>query len=314
MKKNTLIAIVDGCAADAEAPDGLQLLRAERFTAVLGPTARKAVLWPQNRRDALQQAVHRQAQLEACMRLGTIMPVRQNAALDDHAVLAFIDANAETLAQVSQELRDAQQFQVTVTWKAADVLSHFRKAPEIAPLFAGESTTAHALETALSTLANRLHSFMEEALGAVARDVIILPVADDVIFNCALLVGDMDTMALDQAVERIDAIWPEGFAIRQIGPAPASSFALLDPVSVSADEVSAAHATLGVTTGADHDVIANARRAALMQPGCDADHIRTAADTVLASRRLGQSDGGFHLCMIRSDGQSESQLGRRNVA
>lgn len=314
MSKQALIAILDGCPDGAETPDGIRLLHLGRFTAALATDMSGVFSLLPNRRQALQQAVQRQAQLEQCMRLGTVLPVRPSAHLDDAAVQAFVTANAEILAGVSQRVRHAQQFQVTVKWTASDVLSHFRDAPEIAPLFAGKRTTAPALQAAITRLATRLHALMQQEISAVAQDMILLPHTDDVIFNTVLLVAEGDVFNLDLAVERIDAIWPEGFAIRQIGPAPASSFALIDPMWVSADQVAEAHATLGLPNGPDADAIANARRAALMQPGCDADHIRRAAQTVHAAAQLDQIHDGIHMCLIRADGQSEIKVHHRDVA
>lgn len=207
MSKQALIAILDGCPDGAEASDGIRLLHLGRFTAALATDMSGVFSLLPNRRQALQQAVQRQAQLEQCMRLGTVLPVRPNAHLDDAAVQAFVTANAEILVGVSHRVRHAQQFQVTVKWTASDVLSHFRDAPEIAPLFAGERTTAPALQAAITRLATRLNALMQQEISGVAQDMILLPHTDDVIFNTVLLVRRAMPLTL---IWRLSALMPSG--------------------------------------------------------------------------------------------------------
>lgn len=248
------------------------------------------------------------------MPLGTVLPVRPDQYLDDPAVTAFLRANGAALGAVAERVARAQQYQVTVQWQAAEVLGHFRDAPEIAPLFAAERTTAQALQAAVQRLAARLHRVMQEKLSVAARELILLPQTEDVIFNAVVLVEQSDTHRLDGAVERIDGIWPDGFVVRQIGPAPASSFALIDPVWVSAAQVADAHVTLGIAPGADDTAIAAARRAALMQPGAEAEHLRLAAETVQAASRLGAAQNGLHLLRTLSDGPGTVTEPRQEVA
>lgn len=311
MSTYELIAVLDGCGENASAPDDLTLIRKGRFTAVLASETRRRFAMPKNRQQALQGAATRQAHLERCMPLGTALPIRPNFLFSTENIDTLIAANEDIFAKVSKRLRNAVQYQVTVSWKAAEVLQHFRNTPEIKPLFEREIIAAEDLQQAIAKLAARLEAFMWQELRVVAKELLALPIAEGVLLNSAVLLAEADTFDLDKAVERIDALWPEGFSIRQIGPAPGSSFALLDPIWKSADQVREAHITLGVAPGVCADLLAEARRLALMQPGCDVGHIREAAQMVQAATRLNKSDEGFYLCAVRSDDQSaDATLGQ----
>ncbi|WP_370400183.1 GvpL/GvpF family gas vesicle protein [Sulfitobacter sp. JB4-11] len=305
-KRHELIALIDCCPNGAVSPPGVSFIPSGRFTAVFGKSTSWRMPMSGNRRQALQGAAERQAHLESCMRFGTVLPVRRECFVDPDAMSVLLTANADILDQVSQRLRGAVQYQVTVRWQAAQVLMHFRDTPEIRPLFSGTQITPVALESAVGKLAARLEATMWPELRSVGREVLALPVAEDVLLNAAVLVSEADIFNLDQAVERIDAIWPEGLSIRQIGPAPGSSFALLDPVWKDAATIEHAHVTLRLNPGASDQEITEARRTSLMKPGCDPGHIRLAAQLVQAATRLGGVKAGLHLCAIRADDQSTS--------
>lgn len=314
MNKHELIAILDGFTGTEDVGEGLRLVKCGRFTGVLTPTTRNRFALPHTRRQALVFAATRQAQLERCMRLGTVLTISPGCLFDEADVSPFIIANENILTKISERLNKAVQFQVCVRWKAEDVLSYFRDAPEIEPLFSGDAITAQRLESAVSQLATRLEAFMWKELSGVAQEVLALPVAEDVLFNAAILLPEVDTLNLDQSVEKIDAIWPEGFSIKQIGPAPAGSFALLSPIWRSAAQVKGAYTSLGLATGVSPSDIADARRKALMTPGCDVGHIREAAEIVEADCRRGHIDKGVFLCIVLSDDQSDGATQRRAVA
>ena len=313
-QKHEFIAVLSGCAEDPNIGDDLKLISSGPFYAVLTRATRPLMALPKSRRQALQGAAKRQAQLEQCMRFGTALPLRSDQWIDEDDARRFIQANTVQLAQLCDRLDRAVQYQITVQWKAEEVLTHFRDAPEIAPLYTRSAITAEALESAVSSLAARLAGFMHDTLGGVAKEVLTLPVAAALVFNAAVLVSQHRERALDQAVEEIDAIWSDGFTVRQIGPAPASSFALLSPVWVSAEQVKRAFATLGLSPGAEEAQIAAARRAALMVPGSSADHVREAAEIVHAASRLAGYHEGFHLCTVWSEDQSTVDVQGRAVA
>lgn len=314
MNKHELIAVLDGCAENATAPDDLTLIKKGRFTAVLTSQPRRRFILPKNRQQALQGAATRQAHLERCMHLGTVLPVRPNCLFDEATLDGLITANEGIFAKVSKRLHKAVQYQVTVSWQPAKVLHHFRDTPEIKPLFERHTIAAEDLQLAITKLAARLEVFMWQELREVVEELLSLPLAENTLLNCAVLLAEADTINLDQAVERIDAIWPDGFSIRQIGPAPGSSFALLDPIWKPAEQMREAHVTLGVAPGVCSDGLAEARRIALMQPDCDVGHIRAAAQMVQAATKLSKTDEGFYLCAVRSDDQSLNTTRRQAVA
>jgi len=78
-----------------------------------------------------------------------------------------------------------------------------------------------------------------------------------------VLIKTTETLALDRAVEDIDAIWTEGLRVRQIGPSPAVSFCSLGWRRTTRKQARAAEALLGVDTNPDPEVIAAARKTRL---------------------------------------------------
>ena len=156
-------------------------------------------------------------------------------------------------------------------------------------------------------------------LAKASFDTTALPVAEDVLWNGALLVSKSGLTALDAAVEEVDAIWPEGLQIRQIGPAPVSSFALLDVEPVSAAQITAALCLLGLRSLGDHRDLAAARRSRLIaEPGSDSqarEAIRNAAHIIDAATRAPNPGKGFTLCRMMAQGRAiASDVVTREVA
>ena len=184
------------------------------------------------------------------------------------------------------------------------MLDHFRDAPEIVPLFTGPSVSPSALRAAVNRLITRLQGEIWQMLQPVAKEVLTLPVTEDVLINAALLISRQDLFNLDLAVERIDALWTEGFHIRQIGPSPAVSFALLDPVWHPAASIRGAYGTLGLLPSASTEDIALARRIALKRAGSNIGQVRLAAQLLAAASQVNDVGEGLFLCQVRSEDQS----------
>lgn len=312
MPQHDLIAILPGVAAPEPGPD-MQVISAIEFSAVLATKPRHVITLPQSRKQVLQDAATRQARLERLMTFGPVLPVRPGSTVKPQTIPATLRANLPLLHNLADWLCDLHQYQITVSWPPEDALRHFRDAPELAPVFAAARVQADMLSQAVTDLSNRLRQQMRQFLEPVLSDVIPLPTTPEVLLNLAVLVPQSKEAELDAALGQIDAIWTEGFTIRQIGPSPATSFALLELCPVKTQEVQTAKRILKVGN-AVKDNISQARRQALMKPGADADAIRKAAQVLYASRRAGDAGADFALLRVTSQDQGAVVHQRAAVA
>lgn len=242
--RRDLIAILSGGGA---APGGFRCRQHAGFTAVFGSGCQ--ALWKRtNRRAILNGAVQRQRDLETLMQHGTVLPVLPGTRLEPERTDLLILANAGHLADLAGTLRDRIQFQVSVTWSRRDAPARF-----------GWHDDA-SVERGANGLARRL----ADALDEVVEERIELPRQPDMLLNAAVLLRAVDEERLDAALEKADAIWPEGLSIRQVGPSPAVSFASLGLREIAPAAVRAARAALSLAPDADAGTIRAARRRALM--------------------------------------------------
>lgn len=260
-----------------------------------------AIRLPQTRRQLLLHAAHRLQIQEACMNLATVLPFGQCPAVSVAGACDLVDANRPQLQHLFQRFAGLFQVQLVIDWSEEGVIAHFRDSAELAPLFQGATIAPTAPAHAVSKLAARLSGKVEEALAEVCADIVSLPVAAGTLWNGALLVRADHMDRLTATVEAIDAIWPAGFRIRQIGPAPVASFATLGVDFVGAGAVEAACAN----RGEDH-ATTSWRRAALMTLGPDMNDreaVRAQARIIEAADRLGSPRRGFGLLRTYSEGQ-----------
>ena len=314
MREFDLIAVLDGTHSTPPLPS-MQMVVAEGLTAVLSAVPRPVIRLPQSRRNHLLDAATRLGWQEACMTLATTLPAGQNCALTLPGAARFLAANRPFLADLLGRFAGLVQVQVTVSWQAQGVLKRFCHEPELAPIFARGATDAADLTNAVRSLAARLGTMISDRLAAAAVDTALLPVTEDVLWNGAILVPQRAIMAVDTAVQAIDAIWPEGLLIRQIGPAPVGSFALLQLEKVSPRQFEDALHRFGMRTKADFADLAAARRGHLMETAAQADPalrelIRRQSRLVQAAARLDDPARGFALCHCRAEGLAESQAPR----
>jgi len=269
MGRRDLIAILSG---GGPAPGGFRCAEREGFTAVFG--SGHQALWKRtNRRAILNGAVQRQRDLEALMRHGTVLPVLPGTRLEPGRTDLLIRANSRHLADLAEALKDRVQFQVSVTWSRRDAPARF-----------GWHDDA-SVECGANGLARRL----ADALDEVVEERIGLPRQPDMLLNAAVLLRADDERRLDAALERADAIWPEGLSIRQVGPSPAVSFASLGIREVAPVAVQAARTALALAPGAEASAIQAARRRALMAaPPETRPAILEAARIVRAAREIGE--------------------------
>lgn len=312
MQRFELIAILPGVRA--QAPDAaLQTVTHAGHTAVLTKHPSPVIHLPQSRKQVLESAAKRQAWLEALMPFGTVLPVQPGHWITTAQVPPLIEANSAEFNRLHRRLEGQVQFQITVEWAADRVLDRFRNSAELAPLFASDQTTAPEVREAVQTLANSLAARFTQMTNEVVTEAIALPVTENVLWNHALLVAQSKSAALDWVVETIDDIWTEGFRIRQIGPAPASSFATLDLHAVSAQDISAALDSFGLNHLDQVAELRAARRRALMRQAGESDQsileqIRFQADILERAQAVAQPLEGFHLCSVRADGQAAGDL------
>lgn len=295
------------------AETALQMVASDDVTAVLTHAKRKAIMLPQSRKAKLADAAERQILLERIMPLGTVIPFRPGAFLDCDDVGPLIAANRPMIERLFARLDGRCQFQITVEWTPENVLSHFKTRAELKPLFEAGVALPDALAGAVQHLADALANDMQSMLGHVARELILLPRSQDMLLNAVVLIDQDAQTALDQAVEAIDAIWTDGFKVRQIGPAPAASFAQLDPQLICNKDLIAAREVLAPADTSNEIAIAQARRLALLSDPAAAGVITRAAEVLCAG--LANQDGGhFHLCHLLSEDQSAAPLPGREVA
>lgn len=289
--------------ADGPAPEApFQVVAAGGVWAVFVPALPRWHPGRALRRQRLERAAERQAWLEALMPHGTVLPVAPDTRLAPDETGALIAANEALIAHLAARLAGGVQYQVSLSWAEAEVLGRFRDAPEIAPLFAAGTVTGPALAGAVTRLAERLSGEAMARLSAVADEIAELPRDDGMLVNAVLLLPPARAAALDAVIEAIDALWPEGFRIRQIGPGPAASFGTLRLNRHGADAVARAHAELGLRQPATAAAIAAARKSALLERPGDAATIRHAARLACAALRTG--GGPVPLLDLWAEGQA----------
>lgn len=299
-------------SSDTPVIPGITMVSADGMTVLMTSAPRPAIRLPQTRKQALHTAAERQRRLEAAMPYGPVLPFRPETPLHPGKVPSLVQANAPLLASLIARLTGQVQFQITVRWDPGKVLDRFRSAPELTTIFAAGRTDAQTLQRALTALASRLSDDMTAELEAIAVDLIRLPRDTDMILNAVIMLPEAALPALDAAVAQIDAIWTEGLHIRQIGPAPAASFALLEVAEISRADLAQARTMLGLHGTPNPAQITTARKEALTLAPDTAQTIRHAAEVMMAHNRVRHAP--FALCQVRTDAQSQAGSTTRIVA
>lgn len=301
MKYEILAFVVN---ATAPLPEGaFDCVEIGGTSAILIPVKSSWGLGKSARRLRLAAAPERQRLLESLMCRGTVLPFAPGSAIDRGDVSALVAANAPLVKALGDRFSGRVQYQVTVSWAEDRVLDHFRSSPELAPLFSNSTVSPAAISGAVSALAERLSRTMTSKVAAVACDLAELPREPAMLANCVVLLRNHDEMALDTALEAIDAMWPEGLRIRQIGPSPAVSFTTLRLKRIEARDIDAAFRCLGVPDGSHPQEIREARQRLLRRPDADVTRIRAAAEIAEAAHRAGECEY-LHLIDLWSEGRS----------
>ncbi|MEO0634192.1 MAG: GvpL/GvpF family gas vesicle protein, partial [Pseudomonadota bacterium] len=247
MSMRDLVALVAD-AKNLPRLDGLNYVSAGDMTAVF-ETGAWRMLQRVSRKAVLNGMVRRQSVLERLMPLGTVLPVLPGTRLDPDSMDTTWAANAPVLAALSDRLSGQIQYQIEVHWPSDKAAIRFG--------WTGKGARDHGA----ADLAARVTARLYEAVG----ELVELPRTDDMLLNTAILMPRQDEMHLDAALEEIDALWPDGFRIRQVGPSPAVSFGSLGFRSIQPGAVRAARRALDLSQDADLEALTAARRTALME-------------------------------------------------
>ncbi|MFT6223464.1 MAG: hypothetical protein ACJA1F_001308 [Paracoccaceae bacterium] len=311
MPSHELIAILPG-RPKALAIEDVEFIQNDDFTAVLRRIPRRLLKLPQSRHTRLRAAGQRQLYLETLMSSGTVLPALPDILLDPQEAVTLLRTNSPMLERLSQRMEQRIQYQITIEWQVDKILEHFRTAPEIAPLFENGPTSVKSIEAAVSKMRDRLNTQISTLLQTACEDMIGLPHDNGVLWNMVVLTTQNDQFALDQAIEAIDAIWTDGFRIRQIGPAPAGSFTSLSLDRISWKTLDDALAVLDLQDWDGVEDVRRIRHRLLKQQrqkaannDANLHEIRNAAHIIEAARRAGNIDTG-ELLLLRewSEGQA----------
>jgi hypothetical protein len=277
-----LVALVSGGGPPDPVP-GFQLAGAADCVALLSSRGRLPAL---RRADVVTAAAARARALEALLPHGTVIPALPGQRLDAREATAFVTANRPLIEALVARLSGRVQFQVIVRWTAERAAGVFAT-PDLAAL-------AASLRARIAT-----------RLAATGGETVALPVAGDVLSNTAILIPRAVEAELDGAVEEIDSIWSEGFAIRVVGPLPAVSFASLSIARVDDAEVRRAMSAYGLRTGFTADDLRAARRVVLMGAGPERQEtLVRQAELLGCVARLGAVQGPVAVARVWSEGMS----------
>lgn len=196
--------------------------------------------------------VARQKLLEDLMAFGDVLPAGAAAPLREADARVALVANADALRATLEGLEGRVQYQLRVDWNPAEALRRFADAPELSRALAAPRADrgfGAALRDAAEALRARLGAAFAASIADACEDAVGLPLdGPEALVNLACLAARPRVPALEAALERIDATWPEGLRIRMIGPAPAVSFAALALERPTAAALGAAAQRLGLDT------------------------------------------------------------------
>ena len=293
MTQLDLLALLPG---DGPCPDDLLMVSAGQYRVVLAK-ARRLNWRDRTRKAALRGLVDRQRDFERLMTCGTVLPVLPGTQIAASAVPVLVAANEPLLDRLARQLAGRVQFQITIHWPDDAAAAYFGWPDDVAATRGAAALRARVFAT----------------VADASEDQTELPSAPGVFFNSVVLVPNDAVARLDVALEDIDAIWPDGFRIRCVGPSPAVSFASLGMHKITPKAVQAARAALALPPGATGEAIAAARRRVLMSSKPDLrPALTTAADLLEASTRAGTDTFG-HL-YTWSEGRASISDDARNVA
>lgn len=262
MTDSPAVAVMPAPAARAALADAA--LRAEGLTATVGgafavlhavsaaqPRGLGALLVPgRARRQTGVALVARQRVLERLLPHGPALAIVPGDALTPADAPQALAAHHDLLAAAFAAMAGRVQYQVLIGWNPATALRHWREAPELAAL--PSDAAAPAIAASAEALRARLGHDFASRVALAADDAIALPLdGPERLANLACLLDAAALPRLEAALEAVDAVWPEGLALRLIGPTPPHSFAALRIERPDPAAEAAAAAQLGLSPGAD---------------------------------------------------------------
>lgn len=290
-----IIAILPGISDGPPLPEGLIAVAGREARAILAP----AIGWQRLLGGgAKQAAIRHHARLEALLPGGPVLPFRIGVACSRDEAALVLEIDAALISRLGREIGDRRHYQLTLAWDEARVLDRFRDSPELASLFAGAAVTAEALRDAVAALAKRLRDTALGILEPAICEPLEQPRSPGDLLHLVFLLAPGEEKSLETALETIDALWPEGFRLRLIGPSAPISHGLLDLDRADSAALHAAARRLDLPLDTiDAACIAQASRGALRHSGLpanEADQIRQAArllDQVCRANALGWRQG-----------------------
>jgi hypothetical protein len=221
------------------------------------------------RKAAGTALVARQRVLERLLAHGDALPAPPDAALAPEEARDALLANAALLSGALDGVSGRVQHQVLVSWDPAAALRRYADAPELAALREGAS--AGDIAAAGEALRARLGQAFAARIAAAADDAVALPLdGPERLINLACMTRRDALPGFEAALEAVDADWPEGLAIRMIGPTPPHSFAALSVRRVDAAAEAEACRALGVAPEQGAEAARRALRARALSAHPDA--------------------------------------------
>lgn len=314
MREFDVIAVLEGKHPSPPLPD-LQMIVQNDLTAVLSATPRADLRQPQSLRQHLDDAALHLARQTACMQLAPLLPVRLDTPMTREGAAALLTANQPFLTQLLGRYAGMAQVQVTVSWQEGAALQHFGQGDGMTALRAHGGTPAEAVQQ----IALQLSMLIGVELAAISTEIVPLPLTSGLIYSGVVLVPLRRLPDLTRALTKVQALWPDGLHIRQIGPDPVTSFATLDLSPVTTRQIDQALLTFGLQSRADLTQLAAARRRRLQTVGrlddaAKREEIGEQAEILAAAARLPNNRQGFALCRIWTDGRIGLQPQNRAVA
>lgn len=268
------------------------------------------------KRIVLKRAVRRQQVLERLLECGAIVPVASGAYLEPDELPQIAAANGDVLSKAFEANEGRVQYEVEVGWAEDRVLTSFRSAPELAPLFRAASVSAKDIARGVEALRGRLAAKIGALLVPAAVEIVTLPCRPASVARFALLVSRMEQSNFERAVEAVDALWTEGFFIRQIGPAPAAAFGTLVFRRLSRGDIPKAEVRLGLPSTWKISDLGVARRRALLAADAPdaADEVRAAIRLLAGWHAAGRPETPPPLLDLWREGQAIPKPVREAVA
>lgn len=249
-------------------PEGVRVIEGKRFSAVVGGMPEKD-LSGHDRRSLAHLLLAHQKIVEEIMTVTPVLPVKfGTVAPDRESVERCLGGGAEELAAAFARLEGKVQFEILVTWDLDALFREIAAEKAVAALktelaMAGGSgdrngrirlgeLVKQSLERRRAELSMRLC----EALREMAVDSVANPLMDDrMVLNLALLVKADEISHLDRCLESLDAAYGGQLTFRCVGPLPPHSFATVEIVFLSKDEIDRARSALELDTVPDPEEV-----------------------------------------------------------